>query len=304
MESLPCLPQHNGIFTSNLSSNETNMSRLVIPTHAHTKRLKYDGYAQFIASIRNHINTSCEVLEFSCVSTKDFEFLSSDCNRQYKSVKFSYNFLTKVLTIKMPGFAHETLVGLFKAMVDKQLFDMDVSDEFIPRASPLTVLGDWAKEPDACWGPESTDDLTVVLEVGTSESAPRLAIDARGWLETPGTTVKICITINLGQENKLTIDVWRLAPRVYMVSSRNLPSTARQIQHIEISSGETGPEICGWKTDQMTDAIPTDEIRLDFILFVGRPAATDIERDVVIDRNLLTSFASRFWRHQDRHLQG
>jgi hypothetical protein len=52
---------------------------------------------------------------------------------------------------------------------------MGVFDEFIPLAS-----GNWAKEPDACWAAESTDDLTVVLEVGTSESALRLAIDARG----------------------------------------------------------------------------------------------------------------------------
>ncbi|PYH89151.1 hypothetical protein BO71DRAFT_403284 [Aspergillus ellipticus CBS 707.79] len=304
MESSPCLPQHDSVFTSNFSSNEAKMPGLVIPTHTHTNLMKYNGYASFVASLRDNLHTGLEVLEFSGVSANDFEFLSSDRNRPLKSAKFSYNFLTELLTIKMPGFAHETLTGLFKAMIDKQLFAMGVFDELIPRASLLTVLGNWAKEPDACWAPESTDDLTVVLEVGASESAPRLAIDARGWLETPGTTVRTCITIDLSRENNLTIDVWRLGRRAYAVSSRNLPSPAVRVQRVEILSGEAGPEICGWKTDQNTDTIPTDEIRLDFAMFVGRPAATDPEQDIVIDRNLLMTFANRFWRYQGRRLQG
>ncbi|KAE8390112.1 hypothetical protein BDV23DRAFT_155918 [Aspergillus alliaceus] len=304
MEPSPRLAQHDGIFTSNFSSNESNMPGLVISTHTHTDLLKYDGYASFVASLQDNLHTGREVLEFSGVNAKDFEFLSSDDNRPLKSAKFSYNFLTELLTIKMPGFAHETLTGLFKAMIDKQLFAMGVFDELIPRASLLTVLGNWAKEPDACWAPESTDDLTVVLEVGTSESAPRLAIDARGWLESPGTTVKTCITIDLSRENNLAIDVWRLGRRVYAVSPRNLPSPAVRVQHVKIVSGEAGPEIYGWKTDQNIDVIPTDEIRLDFAMFVGRPAATDLEQDIVINRNLLMGFANRFWRHQGRRLQG
>jgi hypothetical protein len=305
MERSPRLPQHDGIFTSNFSSNETKMPGLVIPTPAHTNvLLKYDGYASFAAALQENLHTGREVVEFSGVSAKDFEFLASDRNRPLKSVKLSYNFLTELLTIKMPGFAHETLTGLFKAMVDKQLFAMGVFDEFIPRASLLTVLGNWAKEPDACWAPESTDDLTVVLEVGTSESAPRLAIDARRWLETPGTTVKTCVTIDLSRANNLTIDVWRLGRRVYAISSRNTPSPAVRAQHVEILNGEAGPEIHGWKTDQNMDDIPTDEIQLDFAMFVGRPAATDCEKDIVIDRNLLIAFANRFWRLQRRHLQG
>ncbi|KAL4784101.1 hypothetical protein BJX76DRAFT_367850 [Aspergillus varians] len=284
-EPSPRLPQHD--------SNETMIPGLFIPTHAHTGLLKYDGYPSFVASLQRNLYTGCEVLEFS----------GSDSNRPLKSAKFSYNFLTKLLIIKMPGLAHETLTGLFKAMIDKQLVTMGVFDELVPRASPMAVMGNWAKEPNACWAPESTDDLSVVLEVGASESAPQLAIDARGWLETPGTTVKICITIDLGPENNLTIDMWRLGRRVYTVSSRNLPSPAIRMQHVKILHGETGPEIHGWKIDQSTGAIPTHEIRLDFTTFVGRPAVTDFEQDIVIDRNRLIKFANKFWCHQARHLQ-
>lgn len=37
--------------------------------------------------------------------------------------------------------------------------------------------------------------------------------------------------------------------------------------------------------DENTDAIPTDEIQLDFAIFVGRRATTDLEQDIVIDSN-------------------
>ncbi|KAL4943630.1 hypothetical protein BDV06DRAFT_189533 [Aspergillus oleicola] len=204
MEPSRHLPQDDSILTSNSSessldfcSNNTAMPGFAIPNPFCTDLLKYDRYASFAATLHDNLHTDHEVLDFSGVSAEDFNFLASDSNRPLKSAKLSYNFLTRCLTIKIPGFAHETITGLFKAMVDKQLFEVGVFNEFIPRASLLTVLGNWAKEPDACWAPESTDDLTVVLEVGASESAPRLAINARGWLETPGTTVKACITINL-----------------------------------------------------------------------------------------------------------
>lgn len=280
------------------------MPGLVTPVPAHTNLLKYDGYSSFAAVLQNNPHTGREVVEFSGVSANEFEFLASDRNRPLKSAKLSYNFLTEVLTIKMPGYAHEVITGLFKAMVDQQLFAMDVSSEFVPLASPLTVLGNWAKEPDACWALESTGDLTVVLEVGASESAPRLAVDARGWLETLGTAVKACITIDLSRANNITIDVWRLRRRFYAMSTRNLPSLAVRVQHVEILNRETGPEIDGWTTDENPDAAPTDEIRLDFAMFVGRPATTGCEQDIVIDRNLLMEFANRFWRHQGRRLQG
>lgn len=176
---------------------------------------------------------------------------------------------------------------------------MDVSNEFLTLASPLTVLDNWAKEPDACWSPESTGDLTVVLEVGASlESAARLAIDAKTWLESPGTTVKACITIDLSGANNITIDV-------YTISTRNRLSRAIQAQHAEIvNSSEMGPKIYGWATNENTDSSPTDEIRLDFAMFVGRPATTAREKDIIIDRNLLIQFANRFWYHQGRPRQG
>lgn len=42
-------------------------------------------------------------------------------------------------------------------------------------------------------------------------------------------------------------------------------------------------------------ATPTDEIHLDFDMFVGRQAAESIEGDVVLTKGLLIEFAKDFW---------
>ncbi|KAL4818653.1 hypothetical protein BDW67DRAFT_157064 [Aspergillus spinulosporus] len=273
------------------------MSRIATTTPSGTSALKYDGYASFAATLQDNLHSGHEVLDFSGVSAEDFNFLASDSHRPLKSAKFTYNFLTGLLTIRMSRFAHDTITGLFRAMVDKQLFTMGIYDEVLPLASPLTVLDNWAKEPDACWAPESTGNLTVVLEVGASESAPRLAIDAKAWLETPGTTVKACIIIDISQANSLIIEVWQLGRRAYTVSSRNLPSPAMRVQHVEIFDGEVEPQIHGWKTDQDSGVAFTDEIRLEFAILAGRPPATNLEQDVVMDRSILIAFAKRFWCH-------
>ena len=127
-------------------------------------------------------------------------------------------------------------------MVDQQLFSMGVSHEFAALSSPRVGLSDWAKEPDASWTPETLVDLTVVLEVGASESAaPRVAADARGWLENPRSTVKACVTIDLTRQNNLVSDVWQRGERLHRPATRNYPNTAIRVQHVQILHGEAGP---------------------------------------------------------------
>jgi hypothetical protein len=67
-----------------------------------------------------------------------------------------------------------------------------------------------------------------------------------------------------------------------------------QVQHVEIFDGEAEPQIHGWKTDQDSRVAFTDEISLEFATFGGRPAATNLEQDVVMDRSILVAFARRF----------
>jgi hypothetical protein len=260
---------------------------------------EYKDYEDYILTIEDGLDTHAPFIIFTNVSPEVFEFLAADENRILKSARFRYNFVTKHLILKMPEWDHETLAGLFRGMIDAQLIRMGVSDEFTSISSPKIRLGDWVKEPDMAWSPEITANVSVVLEVGSSEPSQQLKIEARGWVEPPGTPVQTCITIDLTPQNNITIDIWRLDGRLCRVSSRRSPSTAIVMQHIEIVRQNQQAQVNGWKRDQHLNQIATDRIELDFSMFVGRHA-TNLEQDILISRDSLLAFAARFWDRQAR----
>ena len=83
----------------------------------------------------------------------------------------------------------------------------------------------------------------MVLEVGTSETAGRLEGDARGWLESPESSVKACITINL-EEDHAVFEVWQPGWRAYQLSSRNSLCPAVMTHRGEIVN-EGGLQVSG-----------------------------------------------------------
>ncbi|KAL2870695.1 uncharacterized protein BJX67DRAFT_344393 [Aspergillus lucknowensis] len=291
-----CFPQRN---CSNNGKMPTPL--LVNPVRADTFECK--GIQSILSVIKDHLSFEGELLRFSAVDIHDFEYLASEDTRPLKSMKLGYSFSDRYLTIRMPGFAHEILSGLFKQIVDEQLCAMRVSREIIPCASPLTVIGQRAKEPDACWLSKATGSLKVVVEVGASESARQLAIDARGWVETPSTTVERCITINLTNDSDLVLEVWKLGPRVYPLRSRNLLPSALVTQHIEITHQASGPQIRGWSLDDTLTSQFSDEIRIEFDTILGRPPGNSQEADIVCNKDMLSEFAATFWDSQERHLR-
>lgn len=194
------------------------------PTSANIE-FKYNGFTAFTVILKEKLDAS-PVGEFSDAYAKDFEYLSADDRRPFKSAEYylAYNFRTKILTVKMPSNGHETSISLVKAMVDQQLSAMGFFNELVLRASPLTMFGDWAKEPDACWAPIPTSRLTLGLEVASSEST-RSAMEVRKWPKPPGTPVVICIiTLDLRRANDLKIEVGgtMLLPNSHNTSSSTM----------------------------------------------------------------------------------
>ncbi|KAB8256757.1 hypothetical protein BDV32DRAFT_153033 [Aspergillus pseudonomiae] len=103
------------------------MPGFVTPIFVRTDSLKYDGVACFAATLLENLHRDHEVLVFLGISAENVISLASDSHRPLKSVKLSHNFLTWLLTVKMPGFGHEITKSLYKAIVDKQLFATGVS---------------------------------------------------------------------------------------------------------------------------------------------------------------------------------
>jgi len=76
------------------------------------------------------------------------------------------------------------------------------------------------------------------------------------------------------------------------MSTRIDPISAGRVQHVEILNKETGPLIRGYKADESMSCSPTDEIRLDFSMFIGRPTINKRGKDTVGDRNLLIELSN------------
>ncbi|RAK94650.1 hypothetical protein BO79DRAFT_133511 [Aspergillus costaricaensis CBS 115574] len=283
------------------SSQQTNMPGLttgVIAPPAPT--LKYDGSRKFTNTLKEHLSEGTNILVFSEVTKDDFSVLSSSKARPFRSVKYAYNSLSRTLTCRMPKTPHEDVTGQFRRLIEKQLMLMGVDCEVENQSSPLTQIGCWTKEPDTCWIPRDTDTPSVVLETGASETAAHLTNSARGWLETPGSTVLACITIKIGQGNVLNIDVWRHGLRRHGMATRYRHAPAVVQQHITIMDDPAGPQIEGWKLDDDLRVVNTTELLFDFSTFTKRPPENDLEHDIVIEYDMLDQLGATFFRNQHR----
>ncbi|KAL4766518.1 uncharacterized protein BDW70DRAFT_4758 [Aspergillus foveolatus] len=100
MEPSHHLPQDDDVSSSCFSeairfySNNTAMSRLVIPSLSGASVLKYDWYASYAAILQDNLHTDHEVLDFSSVSAEDSRFLASDNHRPLKSANSHTTFQT------------------------------------------------------------------------------------------------------------------------------------------------------------------------------------------------------------------
>jgi hypothetical protein len=121
--------------------------------------------------------------------------------------------------------------------MDQEIDAIDLDDELDVHGATRVSIGSWKKEADCCWAP-ALDNIqpTLVLEIGLSESFRRLRIDARGWLETKGSSVNAVILIKISRdEPRITVQYWGLSPRQYTIATRASPALASCAQEITIS---------------------------------------------------------------------
>jgi hypothetical protein len=102
--------------------------------------------------------------------------------------------------------------------------------------------------------------LTNYLEIGLSESARKLAIDARGWLETVGSTVQLVIAAKISRDSpEIIIQLWELQPRSYSIRTRASPPSAKCTKEI-------------WLSRMNNRTVVSDSLTLPFEKVVGRAA--------------------------------
>ncbi|KAJ5082333.1 hypothetical protein N7532_011376 [Penicillium argentinense] len=250
--------------------------------------------------------TRDQYLIFTSVPPAQSSRLSDDRSRTSKYSRFFFNAETGILIAKvMPNAAHELAIRSFDSLISLELRAMNVHRDVRPFGSTTVTVGNWKKEADCCWAPASTNArLSFVVEVGLSESARQLALDARGWLETYSSSVKLVVTISINSEHpEIILHRWELVPREYGVLTRltrSSPPLARRTAFINLSRMNNTTSVTGESCTMGTTSTTTTITQLDlpFGKVVGRPPHQPLERDLVIPAQELRTFAEDIWSEQ------
>ena len=215
--------------------------------------------------------------------------LSDEASRTSKLSRILYSPKTSTLVLKvMPGLDHEIATRALSSKILLKLIEMNVRREIYELGSCTVRIGDWVKEADMCWGPKrQRGQLSAVLETGLSESSQRLALDARGWLETAGSTVELVIALDLNRDcPQMTVKRWELRPRPPVPTTRNASEAmASAVQTITVSRAST-----------LT--IVSDSLTLPFTKLVAREPNSSNETDLVIEKQALADVAEEVWEYQ------
>jgi hypothetical protein len=242
--------------------------------------------------------TRNQYLVFTSVPPAQHSRLSDD-RRTSKNIRLLYNTETRILIAKViPNPAHQLAIRSFDLLISLELHTMNVHHDVLPFGSTTVTVGNWKKEADCCWAPASTNlRLSFVVEVGLSESARRLALDARSWLETQSTSVKLIVTISIKRETpEIVLHRWELVSRGYSILTRSTLS-ARRTAFLRLSRTNDTTIVTG--ASYMNGTITaTAQLDLSFDKIVGRHPHQTLEKDLVISEQELRNFAESIWTVQ------
>jgi hypothetical protein len=231
-----------------------------------------------------------QYLIFSGVPEDDVKRLNTDSSSTRLFTRLLYGCDENMLIIKViPSPDHHIVAENLKLCIAQQIVQMGLYDELDAVGSTEIQFGNFTKQPDGCWAPISqSPNPTLVLEIGLSESSKRLAIDARGWLESPGSTVQLAVTADINRNRaEIIFRQWEVMPRRFHMPTRNSPISSSCVQKITTiySNGST---------------TATGSFILPFHKIVGRPVNPNkpLEQNFIISPQDLTRLSEKLWRLQ------
>ncbi|KAJ5744065.1 hypothetical protein N7533_008935 [Penicillium manginii] len=293
--------------SSELSSVESESTDTLVQLTKETKQQPFTTNRSLQKSLEHlqqalqQDQTSDQYLVFTSVPLKQHSKLSDDRSQTSKYSRLSYNVETQILIAKvMANPTHELAIRSFDLLISLELRAMNVHREVKPFGSTTVEIGNWKKEADCCWAPALTNTrLSLVVEVGLSESARRLALNARGWLETYSSSVKLVITIGIKRETpEIIFHRWELVSRGYGVQTRSSPLPAYRTAFLKLSRTNNTTIVTGESYLNGT-ITATTQLDLSFNKVVGRPPHQPLERDLVISEQELRIFAEDIWGEQN-----
>jgi hypothetical protein len=198
-----------------------------------------------------------------------------------------------------PNNAHEGAKRAFDMLIFCELHAIHLDEDVTPLGSTTVTVGDWTKEADCCWAPDSTSTrLTFVVEVGLPESERQLAFDADSWLETLSSSVKLVVTISINCERpEIILNRWELVPRRTYPRMRSPPFSVCRTAFVNMSRENNATSITGESHVNGTTTTIT-QLDLPFEKVVDRPPCQPAERFLSISKHRLRFFAEHIWGKQ------
>ncbi|KAH8723424.1 hypothetical protein GQ44DRAFT_710252 [Phaeosphaeriaceae sp. PMI808] len=182
-----------------------------------------------IARMRRAVNALSEKLQEGETSDQYLVFrgitvneLDNIDNRRYevgKGIRLTHCADIGTLIIKVSTVEHEVVAGNFEADLVERFIQMGVPRQERTWLRATRFGGNTtSKEADGAFKPgtlrpHKLDWPTLVLEVGVSESLPRLRNDARWWLSNSTGRVHIALIFHIDQRAKIiVIERWETIP--------------------------------------------------------------------------------------------
>ncbi|KAJ6184861.1 hypothetical protein N7519_006162 [Penicillium mononematosum] len=257
-----------------------------------TKRYRYQGKEHFLRTRdlefdrfqRSKHDTSQYILFDIDADTLKRDFL--DPHIEDNSFTFdSFNTEENLLLIKMETQEHAQAIQEFGYTIMRQLDDMRLRD-VIQKFSTKVEADSQGKVPDNGWGPTRPNSdrdrrPTIVLEVGVSESQPKLEADTTFWLDPERGNANIVLTLKLNRKRaQITLDK-------YEWDKAN--GEINRVQRIQMTKGgKTKRKITVSKAPLI---IPFEQL-------LERPISSPVEKDIIIKESELRTIARSIWNVQ------
>ncbi|KAL2819743.1 hypothetical protein BJX63DRAFT_418698 [Aspergillus granulosus] len=243
--------------------------------------------------------TQDQYLVFTSVPPAQFSKLVDERSRAWKYCRFSYNIETGILIARVMIRIAHIAAGVFDTIMGPKLTAMNVLGEIVSYRSTTVEAGNWEKGADCSWGPPGPNDShSFVVEIGSSESARRLALDAHGWLENcPSVELVVTITVQHNHP-EIILRRWERVPRAYNILTRASSRPAQHTAFVKISRTNNITSVTGASTTINGIATMIRQLVLPFNKVMKRPPRQAPEEDIVITEQDLEFLANTVWRMQ------
>lgn len=194
---------------------------------------------------------------------------------------------TETLIVKMTISAHHEAAAMgFTTIFISKILQMGLRDAIKSRGAALAHMGQVHKQPDQCWGPANKNYVTLVLEVGASQSQQGLTTDAHRWIESPNSHVQQVVGIKIRSDQPtLIFRKWVAESAAYMGTLRSSSSRrATMTQEVTVSLVNNTPTADGSLSLNFSD------------IFERAPNPGSNESDIVLNPDDFCCIATDVWK--------